>query len=215
MHYQPQMQGNLIMPGTGSFPQIEAPMQMGGDSRIIGYLGRALSLEFSAGQHYLAQASLAKLRNEMNYAQGFVTLANEEFQHANLLTDHMVMKGVVPAGSVLSPATPTSSIAESLRSCEARELALIQLYGEATQYCANMGAVQDHALFSRLYAEEQEQLIKINGWLEEYFQSMNTQHASSMNMQQAPAMNLQQASTANTQQVPVKDLQKAPARSFV
>jgi len=177
MYYQPQMQGNVIMPGTGSFPQIEAPMQMGGDSRILGYLGRALSLEFSAGQHYLAQASLAKLRNETNYAQGFVTLANEEFQHANILTDHMVTKGVVPAGSVLSPSTPSNNIAEALRSCESRELALIQLYGEAAQYCANVGAVNDQALFNRLYTEEQEQLIKINGWLEEYFQTMSMQQS--------------------------------------
>ncbi|VAW47247.1 bacterioferritin possible associated with carboxysome [hydrothermal vent metagenome] len=177
MHYTPHMQGN-IMPGAGSFPQIEAPQQLGGDSRVLGYLGRALSLEFSAGQHYLAQASLAKFRGELNYAQGFVTLANEELQHANLLTDHMVMKGVVPAGSILNPATPTNSIVESLKSCEVRELALIQLYNEAIQYCANMGAVNDHALFSRLYAEEQEQLVKINGWLEEFYQTMNMNQTS-------------------------------------
>jgi len=178
MHYQPHMQGN-IMPGTGSFPQMETSQHMGGDSKVLGYLGRALSLEFSAGQHYLAQASLAKFRGELNYAQGFVTLANEELQHANLLTDHMVMKGVVPAGSVLNPATPTNSIVEALKSCEAREVALIKLYSEATQYCANMGAMDAHSLFSRLYTEEQEQLVRINGWLEEYYQAMN--------MHQAPA----------------------------
>lgn len=177
MGYQPHMQGNRIMPGTGSFPQIETSQQMGGDSKVLGYLGRALSLEFSAGQHYLAQASLAKFRGELNYAQGFVTLANEELQHANLLTDHMVMKGVVPAGSVLNPATPTHSIVEALRSCEVRELALIQLYNEATQYCANIGAIADQALFNRLYVEEQEQLVKINGWLEEFYQTMNVHQA--------------------------------------
>ncbi|WP_028485640.1 ferritin-like domain-containing protein [Thiomicrorhabdus chilensis] len=178
MRYQPRMQGS-VMPGSGSYPRFETPQQMGGNSRVLGYLGRALSLEFSAGQHYLAQASLAKFRNEMNYAQGFVTLANEEFQHANLLTDRMVAQGALPSGSVLSPATPASSIAEALRSCEARELALIQLYGEATQYCANMGAAEDHALFSRLLEEEQAQLMRINGWLEEFYHSMQVNQAPS------------------------------------
>ncbi|MDX1352750.1 MAG: ferritin-like domain-containing protein [Thiomicrorhabdus sp.] len=177
MRYQPRMQGS-VMPGLGSYPQFETPQNTGANSRILGYLGRALSLEFSAGQHYLAQASLAKFRNEMSYAQGFVTLANEEFQHANLLTDRMVAQGALPAGSVLSPATPAGSIAEALRSCEARELALIQLYGEASQYCANVGAREDHSLFNRLLEEEQAQLMRINGWLAEFYHSMGANQYS-------------------------------------
>lgn len=170
MRYQPNMQGN-IMPGAAAYPRFEQP-QVAPNTQILGYLGRALSLEFSAGQHYLAQASLSKFRNEMQYAEGFVTLANEEFQHANLITDRMVAQGALPAGSILSPATPAKNIVEALRTCEARELALIQLYGEAANYSLNVGAADDHSLFARLFEEEQTQLVRVQGWLEEYYQNM-------------------------------------------
>ena len=108
----------------------------------------------------------------MQFAESFVTLANEEFQHANLITDRMVSQGALPAGSILSPATPANNVIEALRTCEARELALIQLYGEASNYSMNVGATDDHALFSRLLEEEQSQLVRVQGWLEEYYQNL-------------------------------------------
>lgn len=171
MRYQPNMQGN-VQPGAAAYPRFESAQTQAPNTQILGYLGRALSLEFSAGQHYLAQASLSKFRNEMQFAEGFVTLANEEFQHANLITDRMVSQGALPAGSILSPATSANNIAEALRTCEARELALIQLYGEASQFSQNVGAADDFALFSRLLEEEQTQLVRVQGWLEEYYQNM-------------------------------------------
>jgi bacterioferritin len=177
MHYSSGMPGG-IMPGAGAHPQIPGTQTTIANGQILGYLGRALSLEFSAGQHYLAQASLAKFRNEINYAEGFVTLANEELQHANLITDRMVAQGALPAGSVLRPATASTNIIEALRSCEEREIALIQLYNEASQYCANIGAQEDHALFSRLLHEEQEQLQRVNGWIAEYYQMLSAQQQS-------------------------------------
>jgi len=164
-----------MMPGSGAYPKTPETQTTMANSQVLGYLGRALSLEFSAGQHYLAQASLAKFRNEMYFAEGFVTLANEELQHANLITDRMVAQGALPAGSILKPATSSSNIVEALRSCEAREIALIQLYNEATQYCANIGSSEDHALFSRLLEEEQSQLMRVNAWLEEYYGSLTQQ----------------------------------------
>lgn len=175
MHYQPNMQGS-VMPGAGSVPRFEMPQHTTVNTQILGYLGRALSLEFSAAQHYLAQASLAKFRNEINYAEGFVTLANEELQHANLITDRMVAQGAVPAGSVLKPASPASNVIEALKSCEEREVVLIQLYSEASQYCANVGANEDFALFTRLLEEEQGQLIRVQSWLEDYYKSFAATH---------------------------------------
>lgn len=176
MSYRPFMQGGA-MSGAASFPRFDNSTQLESHSKILGYLGRSLSLEFSSGQHYLAQASLAKFRNEVNYAEGFVALANEEFQHANLITDRIIAHGALPSGSVLSPSTFSGSIVEALRSCEAREIALIQLYGEAAQYCANRAAADDGALFSRLYEEEQAQLLRITDWIKEYYQVMNVNPA--------------------------------------
>ncbi|MDG6773482.1 ferritin-like domain-containing protein [Thiomicrorhabdus sp. ZW0627] len=171
MRYSSRMPGS-VMPGAGAYPQMPQAQTAVSNSQILGYLGRALSLEFSAGQHYLAQASLAKFRHEISYAEGFVTLANEEFQHANLITDRMVAQGALPAGSVLRPAGPANNIAEALRSCEEREIALIQLYSEASQYCANFGAQEDYALFNRLLEEEQTQLVRVQSWLDDYFQTL-------------------------------------------
>lgn len=176
MRYQNGMPGT-VLPGSSAHPRFSHSEVAEGNSQILGYLGRALSLEFSAGQHYLAQASLAKFRNEMAYAELFIGLANEEFQHANQITDRMVAQGALPAGSVLAPATPATNIVEALRTCEMREIALVQLYGEAAHYCHNMGAAEDYSLFSKLLEEEQAQLAKVNQWLEEYYYSlMMNQH---------------------------------------
>lgn len=85
----------------------------------------------------------------------------------------MVSQGALPAGSVLRPASVASNVLEALRSCEERELALIQLYSEAVNYCANLGAKEDHALFTKLLQEEQSQLMRVHAWLEEYYQAMS------------------------------------------
>ncbi|QCU89369.1 ferritin-like domain-containing protein [Thiomicrorhabdus sediminis] len=174
MQYSSRMPGN-VMPGAGAHPQVPQYQNVPANGQILGYLGRALSMEFSAGQHYLAQASLSKFRNEMSFAEGFVTLANEEFQHANLITDRMVAQGALPSGSILRPAGVSNNVIEALRTCEEREVALINLYAEATNYCANVGAQQDHALFSRLLEEEQAQLMRVNSWIQEYYQTMSQQ----------------------------------------
>jgi len=171
MQYSSGIPGG-VLPGAGAYPHMANVQSTVANSQILGYLGRALSLEFSAAQHYLAQASLAKTRNEINYAEGFVTLANEELQHANLLTDRMVSQGALPSGSVLRPASASTNIIDALRSCEEREIALIQLYTEANQLCANLGANEDHALFSKLLEEEQAQLMRVHAWMQEYYQSL-------------------------------------------
>lgn len=172
MQYSSGIPGG-VFPGAGAFPHMAGVQTSIANSQVLGYLGRALSLEFSAAQHYLAQASLAKTRNELNYAVSFVTLANEELQHANLITDRMVSQGALPAGSVLRPASVANNVLEALRSCEERELALIQLYSEAVHYCANIGAKEDHALFTKLLQEEQSQLMRVHAWLQEYYQALS------------------------------------------
>lgn len=171
MHYSSRMPGG-VFPGAGAYPKSPETQTSMANGQILGYLGRALSLEFSASQHYLAQAAMAKFRNEINYAEAFITLSNEELQHANMITDRMVAQGALPSGSVLRPASPAANILEALRSCEEREIALIQLYSEAAQYCANFNAQEDHALFIKLLEEEQVQLSQVHAWIEEYHKSL-------------------------------------------
>ncbi|SIN71203.1 bacterioferritin [Sulfurivirga caldicuralii] len=155
-----------------------APQQQAvAPTQTLGYLGRALSLEFSAGQQYLAQSALAEARGELDYAKAFVDLANEEFQHANLITRRMVAYGALPAGSVLKPADPATDVISSLRICEVRELELIQLYAEALQFSQNTGVEQDVKLFSQLLEEERAQLLRVQEWINQYMQLLNQQWA--------------------------------------
>ncbi|MGV6809998.1 MAG: ferritin-like domain-containing protein [bacterium] len=157
-------------PQTTAAPAPDVPTEHPNpDARLFGFLGRALSLVFSAGQHYLAQAAQAKFRQEIPYAEAFIGFANEKFQQANLITDRMVALGAVPAGSVLSPATPSNTLAEALHACEVRGMALTQLYAEASQYSLHKALQADAVFFKSLQEAEQRQLIRIQEWLQAYY----------------------------------------------
>jgi len=158
-------------PGVGGFARHRASAAAGRmNPRVLGFMGRALSLEFSAGQYYLAQASLARVRGEAEYAEGFGRLAGEEFMHAERLIQRLVEHGAMPSGSVLRPSDPAMDVVEALYGCHERELELIGLYTEAMGYMARMGAADDHALFKALLEEEQDQLMRVEQWLGEYQQ---------------------------------------------
>ncbi|MGC9456115.1 MAG: ferritin-like domain-containing protein [Halothiobacillaceae bacterium] len=172
---------NTLPPrAPGASGHMRSPMaaqQM--NPRVLGFLGRALSLEFSAGQYYLAQAALARSRNEEEYAEGFGRLAGEEFMHAERLIQRMVEHGALPSGSVLRPSEPAMDVVDALVGCQQRELELINLYSEALGYMARMGAGEDHALFRGLLEEEQDQLQRVEQWLADY-QAMMTRGPASM-----------------------------------
>jgi bacterioferritin len=143
-----------VMAGVGQYPRHSATPVAQTDSRILGYLGRAISLEFSAAQEYLAQAALAQTRQEIELAKRFVALANEEFHHAAILTERLAHLGALPAQSVLKATTPSNSSPEALAACEAREKETIALYAEATAYCTNIGAGDDARFFAQMHEEE-------------------------------------------------------------
>lgn len=161
-----------VMPGSGAFPQMPQTQQVSENSAVLGYLGRALSMEMSAGQHYLAQSALAKYRQEFNFAETFVTLANEEFQHANMLIDRIIAHGALPASSILKPAQAANNTIEALRVCEEREIELINLYQEACQVSKKYNAIDDAGLFEKLLKEENKQLIQIQSWITDYYQRL-------------------------------------------
>ncbi|MFP4295222.1 MAG: bacterioferritin [Halothiobacillaceae bacterium] len=166
---RPYRYNTLAPRAPGASAHLRTPMasqQM--NPRVLGFLGRALSLEFSAGQYYLAQAALARSRSEEEFAEGFGRLASEEFMHAERLIQRMVEHGALPSGSVLRPSEPAMDVVEALVGCHQREMELIELYSEALGYMARMGAREDHALFHGLLEEEQDQLQRVEQWLAEY-----------------------------------------------
>jgi bacterioferritin len=138
------------------------------DSVVLGYLGRALSFEWSFGQNCLTQASLASSRGEIDYAQQFIDFSNAEFQHANILVNRIVSAGMIPASSVLQPTTAANNIVESLQNCWNFKNTQINLYFEASKYCLTHSFVSDNKLFNTLLQEEQEQLMKIQSLLNNF-----------------------------------------------
>ena len=72
--------------------------------RTLGYLGRALSLELSAVQQYMTQASLAEAWGLPEAARRLREETVEEMQHAERIIQRMLALGVAPNGSHLRPA---------------------------------------------------------------------------------------------------------------
>ena len=181
MHNSKRMQGSVMprpsiqepkqqVPDINSTPSAEHRALVADtisvvDSVVLGYLGRALSFEWSFGQNCLTQAALAKSRGEMNYAQQFIDFANEEFQHANMLVDRIASAGMIPASSILQPSVATANTVSSLQSCWQLKNTQINLYLVAVKYCITHSFVEDNKLFNTLLQGEQEQLSKIQSLL--------------------------------------------------
>lgn len=166
MSYQPRR--TSVMAGVGQFRHRQLQSEQGVNPSVLGFLGRAMSLEFSAAQQYISQAAMAQNRAEMDFANEFVQLANEEFRHASELTERMVNLGALPSGSILTPATPSTSVIEALSVCQLNEEQLIGLYHQAYQLSRNIGSTEDMELFGRLFEEEEAQLVRIRQWAAEY-----------------------------------------------
>ncbi|KPJ97141.1 MAG: bacterioferritin, partial [Gammaproteobacteria bacterium SG8_15] len=71
------------------------------DQKVLGYLGRALSLELSAVQQYTTQARLVATWGLSEAAASLRKEAEEELQHADRIIERMLAIGVAPNASQL------------------------------------------------------------------------------------------------------------------
>jgi len=124
------------------------------DPRIIGYLGRAITHEFSAAQQYLAQSRLVAMWGMEAESADFRKDAHEEMGHADLLIARMLHHGSVPGGSQLAPVRVGRSLADLLMQNRVMELDAIRLYEEAMTYCQRRRAMEDAQLFERILNDE-------------------------------------------------------------
>jgi len=124
--------------------------------RILGSLGRALSLELSAVQQYMTQASLVALWGDAEAAERFRRETVEEMRHAERIVQRMLALGVAPAASQLRPADTASDLAGLLRHDAALEDELIHHYGEAVRFCLLTGDRENEVFFRELWQEERE-----------------------------------------------------------
>ena len=133
--------------------------------RVLGYLGRALSLELSAVQQYMTQASLVELWGEGEVADRFRHETVEELQHAERIVKRMLTLGVAPAASQLRPVTHAADLVELLRRNAVLEDDLIAHYAEAMRFCLQIGDANQHAFFQALWLEEQQHGRELATWL--------------------------------------------------
>ena len=133
--------------------------------RVLGYLGRALSLELTAVQQYMTQASLAAAWGDGESADRFRRETIEELQHAERIVQRLLALGMAPGASQLQPVQAAADLVGLLRLNAVLESELIQHYAEAVRFCALIGDSDQEAFFAELLAEEQRHGREMAGWL--------------------------------------------------
>ncbi|MBC1260959.1 bacterioferritin [Synechococcus sp. BSF8S] len=133
--------------------------------RVLGYLGRALSLELSAVQQYMTQASLLALWGDAASADRFRQETVEEMQHAERLVQQMLRLGVAPAASQLKPVSTARDLIGLLRLNIVLEDELIQHYAEANRFCLLVGDQANAQFFHDLWQEEAQHGEELEAWV--------------------------------------------------
>lgn len=134
--------------------------------RTLGYLGRALSLELSAVQQYMTQASLVEAWGLTEAAQRLREETVEEMRHAERIVQRMLADGVAPNASQLRPAAVARSLPELLRQDAVLEAEIVALYADAVQFCRRVGDEAHGEFFAALLAEEEAHAREVEAWLD-------------------------------------------------
>jgi len=136
------------------------------DQRVLGYLGRALSLELSAVQLYSTQARLVAIWGLAEPAERLRNESREEMEHADRIIARMLSLGVAPNASQLRPVRLGNSLYELLQFDLAFENELISLYSDATLHCARVGDHDGRLFFETLLEEERSHGRELTQWME-------------------------------------------------
>lgn len=137
------------------------------DQRVLGILGRALSLELSAVQLYTTQAKLVATWGLDEVAEKFRSEAAEELGHAERIISRMLALGVAPNASQLRPVKLGQNLRQLLEHDYAFEMELVSLYDDAVRHCSRIGDRDNRLLFETLLAEEQAHGQSLTKWLQE------------------------------------------------
>jgi bacterioferritin len=140
-------------------------MPVRADQKVLGYLGRALSLELSAVQLYSTQARLVATWGLDKAADRLRNEAHEEMQHAERIIARMLAHGAAPNASQLRPVKLGPDLQTLLMINQRFELELVQLYQDAMVYCARAANHDDRLFFETLFEEEKQHAVELSNWL--------------------------------------------------
>jgi len=136
------------------------------DQKVLGYLGRALTLELSAVQQYSTQARLAASWGLSDAADGFRREAAEELQHADRIIERMLALGAAPAAAQLRAVSLGPNLSALLQGNRQFEAEVIGMYQAAARYCAGTADHDGRVFFEELLREEQAHHAQLGAWLE-------------------------------------------------
>lgn len=135
------------------------------DQLVLGYLGRALSLEMSAVQQYATQAKLVSAWGLAEEASKLQEESLEEMGHVERIISRMLALGAAPNASMLRPAKLGSNLRELLLADAELERDLVELYGQAAHHCARNGDHDNRKFFENLLKEEQAHDVALIAWI--------------------------------------------------
>lgn len=127
---------------------------MSGHPRIIAYLQRAVSHEFSAAQQFTLQAVQAEQLGLGPFADDLRAGAVDELRHAEAFSRrlHELGAGSPSVQAVVRPVGRTA--VELLRFGLATEADAMRLYAEALQFCERTADAGNAALFASIHRDE-------------------------------------------------------------
>lgn len=137
------------------------------DPRVLGYLGRALSLELSAVQLYGTQARLVETWGLTEVATHFSAEAREEMVHVDRIISRMLALGTAPNSSWLRPVGLGQTLSELLEFDYKFETELIGLYDNAIRHCVSIGDHDNRLFFETLLSEEIAHAEGLAKWLQD------------------------------------------------
>jgi bacterioferritin len=137
------------------------------DEHVLGYLGRALSLELSAVQLYSTQSMLVASWGLTDVADKLRVESREEMGHAERIISRMLALGVAPNASQLRPVRIGRNLQELLEHDYAFENELISLYDDAARHCVRIADYDNRLFFEALLSEEEAHAVDLKKWLQE------------------------------------------------
>jgi len=138
----------------------------GADQRVLGYLGRALSLELTAVQQYSTQARLAAAWGLADAATRLRAEADDEMGHVDRIVARMLALDCAPGASQLRPVRLGKSLAELLQADQSMEMETQQLYGEAVMHCTRIADHDNRVFFQAILDEERAHGEELARWIE-------------------------------------------------
>ena len=135
------------------------------DQWVLGYLGRALSLEMTAVQQYATQAKLVSAWGLTAEASKLQEESLEEMGHVERVISRMLALGAAPNASMLRPVKLGANLRDLLLADAELEKDLVELYTQASHHCARNGDHDNRKFFEDLLKEEQAHDIALIDWI--------------------------------------------------